>query len=323
MQIAKKFVDQSFVLQLLELFDSEDPRERDFLKTTLHRIYGKFLSLRAHIRRSINNIFYGFVYETKRHNGIAELLEILGSIINGFALPLKQEHKKFLMKVLIPLHKSRSLSVYHPQLAYCIVQFLEKDPALTQPVLDGILRNWPKINSPKEVLLLNEVEEILDVIEPEEFVKIVHPLFNKLSKCVSSAHFQVRRWLCCECHAVVRRRRRPVAAVFVSAPWPLPHNEKFVQPQNLAPRRSGRNYARGLTLPGTLVCPPCLPPSPPPRSQNVLCTSGTTSTSCRWSTKTPPHLSPQCSLRSTRTPRATGTVASTVLCTTRSRLLAK
>lgn len=189
--IAKKFVDQSFVLHLLELFDSEDPRERDFLKTTLHRIYGKFLSLRAYIRRSINNIFYGFVYDTRRHNGIAELLEILGSIINGFALPLKTEHKRFLMKVLIPLHKSRSLSVYHPQLAYCIVQFLEKDPTLTDPVLKGILQNWPKVNSPKEVLLLNEVEEILDVIEPEEFVKIMRPLFTKLSACVSSPHFQV------------------------------------------------------------------------------------------------------------------------------------
>lgn len=76
------------------------------------------------------------------------MLEILGSIINGFALPLKAEHKRFLMKVmlltiatlanttkvLIPLHKVKSLSVYHPQLAYCIVQFLEKDPALTQEV---------------------------------------------------------------------------------------------------------------------------------------------------------------------------------------------
>ena len=30
--------------QLLALFDSEDPRERDFLKTTLHRIYGKFFT---------------------------------------------------------------------------------------------------------------------------------------------------------------------------------------------------------------------------------------------------------------------------------------
>ena len=43
--------------QLLELFDSEDPRERDFLKTVLHRIYGKFLGLRAFIRKQINNIF--------------------------------------------------------------------------------------------------------------------------------------------------------------------------------------------------------------------------------------------------------------------------
>ena len=89
------------------------------------------------------------MYETERHNGVAELLEILGSIINEFALPLKEEHKValsiqtasfkhviiqiFLLKVLIPLHKLKSLSVYHPQLAYCVVQFLEKDPALTSP----------------------------------------------------------------------------------------------------------------------------------------------------------------------------------------------
>ncbi len=56
------------------------------------------------------------------------------SIINGFALPLKEEHKVFLLKVLLPLHKVKSLSVYHPQLAYCVVQFLEKDPSLTEPV---------------------------------------------------------------------------------------------------------------------------------------------------------------------------------------------
>lgn len=46
-----------FFFQLLELFDSEDPREREFLKTVLHRIYGKFLGLRAYIRKQINHIF--------------------------------------------------------------------------------------------------------------------------------------------------------------------------------------------------------------------------------------------------------------------------
>lgn len=189
--VAKRYIDQKFVLQLLELFDSEDPRERDFLKTTLHRIYGKFLGLRAYIRKQINNIFYRFIYETEHHNGVAELLEILGSIINGFALPLKEEHKVFLLKVLMPLHKVKSLSVYHPQLAYCVVQFLEKDPSLTEPVILNLLKFWPKVHSPKEVMFLNELEEILDVIEPAEFSKVMVQLFRQLAKCVSSPHFQV------------------------------------------------------------------------------------------------------------------------------------
>ena len=95
--------------------------------------------------------FLRFIYETEHHNGVAELLEILGSIINGFALPLKEEHKVFLLKVLMPLHKVKSLSVYHPQLAYCVVQFLEKDPSLTEPVVLSLLKFWPKVHSPKEV----------------------------------------------------------------------------------------------------------------------------------------------------------------------------
>ncbi|KAI8969315.1 phosphatase 2A regulatory B subunit-domain-containing protein [Mycotypha africana] len=188
---AKKYIDHKFIHQLLELFDSEDPRERDYLKTTLHRIYGKFLNLRAFIRRSINNIFFQFIYETERYNGVAELLEILGSIINGFALPLKEEHKTFLSRVLIPLHKTKSLALYQPQLAYCIVQFLEKDRALTYEVVLGILRYWPKVNSSKEVMFLNEIEEILDVVDVPEFQQIMCPLFTKLNQCISSPHFQV------------------------------------------------------------------------------------------------------------------------------------
>lgn len=196
-QVAKQYIDHDFILKILELFDSEDPRERDCLKTTLHRIYGKFLSLRSFIRKSINNVFLQFVYETQRFNGIGELLEILGSIINGFALPLKEEHKIFLIRVLLPLHKVKSLSLYHPQLAYCIVQFLEKDPSLTEEVVMGLLRYWPKINSPKEVMFLNEIEDIFEVMEPSEFLKIQIPLSAQLLKCIASSHFQVSEKVLC------------------------------------------------------------------------------------------------------------------------------
>ena len=71
---------------------------------------------------------------------MAGLLEILGSIIGGWASPLKAEHKQFLMKVLIPMHTA----LFHAQLAHCVVQFLEKDTAWTEPVIKGLLRFWPK-----------------------------------------------------------------------------------------------------------------------------------------------------------------------------------
>ena len=65
-KVAKKFVDSSFLRSWIELFDAEDPRERDYVKTILHRMYGKFMSYRSNIRRTISQVFYRFIYETGR-----------------------------------------------------------------------------------------------------------------------------------------------------------------------------------------------------------------------------------------------------------------
>ncbi|KAA3675819.1 serine/threonine-protein phosphatase 2A regulatory subunit B', partial [Paragonimus westermani] len=76
-------------------------------------------------------------------------------------------------------------------LAYCIVQFLDKDPSLTEQVVKGLLKFWPKTYSQKEVMFLGEIEEILEVIEPSQFQLIMVPLFRQIAKSVSSSHFQV------------------------------------------------------------------------------------------------------------------------------------
>ncbi|XP_073138999.1 serine/threonine protein phosphatase 2A 57 kDa regulatory subunit B' beta isoform [Henckelia pumila] len=190
-KIAKRYIDHSFVLKLLELFDSEDPREREYLKTILHRIYGKFMVHRPFIRKAINNIFYRFIYETERHSGIAELLEILGSIINGFALPMKEEHKLFLIRALIPLHKPKPVATYHQQLSYCITQFVEKDYKLADTVIRGLLKYWPVTNCQKEVLFLGELEEVLEATQAAEFQRCMVPLFRQIARCLNSSHFQV------------------------------------------------------------------------------------------------------------------------------------
>lgn len=190
-KVGKKYMNQSFILRIIDLFDSEDPRERDCLKAILHRIYGKFMVHRPFIRKSVSNVFYRFVFETDRHNGIAELLEIFGSVITGFALPLKEEHKIFLLRALIPLHKPKSLGIYFQQLTYCVSQFIEKEPKLASSVIMGLMKYWPITNSQKEVMFLSELEEILEVINAAEFQKVMVRLSLRLRRCINSYHFQV------------------------------------------------------------------------------------------------------------------------------------
>jgi len=45
------------------------------------------------------------IYETCKFNGIAKLLDMYASIISGFAVPLKDEHKEIFNNTMVPLHK--------------------------------------------------------------------------------------------------------------------------------------------------------------------------------------------------------------------------
>ena len=42
-----------------------------------------------------------------------------------------------------PLHKPSGLAVYHPQLSYCISQYVEKDPETVIVIVQGLIRYWP------------------------------------------------------------------------------------------------------------------------------------------------------------------------------------
>ena len=73
----------------MQLFNQSDPRERDYIKTILHRVYANFMGLRAYIRSALKSELQQFICGSQQHSGICDILEILGSIINGYATPLK------------------------------------------------------------------------------------------------------------------------------------------------------------------------------------------------------------------------------------------
>jgi len=215
-----------FLDTLIEMFESEDMRERDYLKTILHRVYGRFMPLRAPIRRSICNVCYRYIYDRKPSNGIAEFLDIFSSIIHGFALPIKVEHQDFLRHVLIPLHKTPNLELFHQHLAECVIQFIYKDYRMGPIVISGLLKYWPVMCPPKEVLFLDELQDAIGEMmnandfEMDHLYPLIEPVFFQTSRCIESANYTVGeraltmwnsdfiRWLCAE----LRDRIFPIVA---------------------------------------------------------------------------------------------------------------
>ena len=189
--IARSLITPRFVSGIVDLFNSEDPREREYLKTILHRIYGKVMPLRTPIRRCIAHTFHRVVHEPLRHNGVSELLEILGSIINGFSIPLKEEHKFLLRRALLPLHTAPTMPQFHSQLSYCVTEFVNKEPTLAPEVLKELIRHWPLTHTRKEVMFLNELEELVDLVEAKDSKKVALPVFKQVARSTRSLHFQV------------------------------------------------------------------------------------------------------------------------------------
>lgn len=117
--VEQKYVNYDFVLRLLDLLKSPDPRERDYLKTVVHRIYGKFMPLRYATRMTIVRelIMEGMqsgpeTTSFDRTFGVAEYIEILVPIIDGFNEQLKPEHRQMYEQCLLPLHRLKNLGQF-------------------------------------------------------------------------------------------------------------------------------------------------------------------------------------------------------------------
>ncbi|XP_047331818.1 serine/threonine protein phosphatase 2A 59 kDa regulatory subunit B' eta isoform-like [Impatiens glandulifera] len=189
--VLTEYITPCFLFNLRIIFQSEDPRERDILKNIVHKIYAIFPTQRSFIRKTTKDVFLRYVYESDRHSGIGEMLEIWGSIINGFVIPLKEEHKVFLTRVLIPLHKPKGMQAYYRQLTYCMSKFVMKEPKLAELAVKGILRHWSTTNCPKEVLLIGEIEALVEILKPEEYTKVAVPLCTQIIKCLNNLNTHV------------------------------------------------------------------------------------------------------------------------------------
>lgn len=92
-------------------------------------------------------------------------------------------------RVVTPLHRLNSYITFAPQLVYLCSQVVSRQPSLLPPLLRSLLHCWPRSNSEKEVLFLEEVEELLGVVELP--ANLLEPLLRQLCLCCSSLHARV------------------------------------------------------------------------------------------------------------------------------------
>ncbi len=187
----KHYVTNRFIQEFLQRFESEEPKEREYLKNILHRLYAKLVPRRKMIRKAITDCFYTLIHENFKFNGAPELLDILASIISGFAVPLRDEHVYFFKTVIIPLHKVQTCQKFHNELLRCSMLFVSKDPQLAFPLVRGLLKYWPFANFGKEAQFLQELLEVLDVCDITKLEPYVERLFKRIVKSIASPHLQV------------------------------------------------------------------------------------------------------------------------------------
>ena len=143
------------------------------------------------IRKAINECLFALIHDVHKFNGAAELLDIMASIISGFAVPLREEHLIFFRNIIIPLHKVQTVSTFYEQLLRCSMLFLTKDRTLAIALLEGLLKYWPFANCVKETLFLTELQEVLEVCEVEKVEPLIPKLFKRIVRCIGGIHLQV------------------------------------------------------------------------------------------------------------------------------------
>ena len=188
------------VEEMFELFNHIGNQEKEFLKQTVHKIYGRIVVYREELRRMFKSYIEDFsvrkeTYPEKKKNAMSVrcILEIFGTIVSGFKVPLKVEHVE-MIDPLMELLRSRFLDVYFESLGFVLIEFCRKELDQIPKVIDRILNCVvsSKKDPQRVVLLLRLLEGVLEqCYNIGTFRKIHRKTFTVIARCLNDTNFNI------------------------------------------------------------------------------------------------------------------------------------
>lgn len=197
-------VDYSSVADMMAVNESDAKFELARVRGLVHTVFLRYPGVRGEMLAAMVDVLGRFARSGPMYDpfGVAALLEVVAAILRGLDTPVRPAYHAFVAEALMPLHDTNAmfsethplLATYHTQLVFCLVCYLQKAPASAATVLESLLAAWPPAQgacSPKEVLLLHEIETLLERTDDACFVLVRSALVTRLLKCIGSLQARV------------------------------------------------------------------------------------------------------------------------------------
>ena len=124
---------------------------------------------------------------------IREILTILNMFIaKAFHTPLWRYERHMIFNTLLPLHKTTYLPVIIDLVTNCIEEIINIEPSILERYVHILLyKIWPTRSSVKQVCLQHELKTLVKLSDKYNNTDILKLIYHKISKLISSQHFQV------------------------------------------------------------------------------------------------------------------------------------
>lgn len=174
-EILELLIDEVFVEKTIDLIESEDSDERDYVTKILCKFYQYLPSRRKIIDRIITNKLMEIVSNGhKIYINVENLLEILLLKLDVVhSRDQQQSSMETTKSLLISLHRLPYVYYYHIQLFSCTIKFIRKNPDHLVDLTTKILRLRPSVEKQSHsttncMMILVELNHILDCLIGEK-----------------------------------------------------------------------------------------------------------------------------------------------------------
>lgn len=200
----QEHVDDELVRAIVFRADGQATQEEwPLLRSLLLWAYAGYSGRRAQLRGLVGRLLRNASSFMHKSSPVQPLLGMLVAVIRGFGSPLSQVHRSLLLDILLPLHKTNEwlqwdrqtpmLAMYHKELVRCMMLFLEKDPSLSVRCVEALCSYFPgsrEANTPKEVLIIYEISQVLRFVDVAAFPQVLPVLLRQMTRLLSSHNAQ-------------------------------------------------------------------------------------------------------------------------------------